>query len=166
MCSSNQRKASRIAPATTATPISPYGRYWKCTFHGKYAFSTPSIVTAILQVMPPPTPPSGNNVYYWPLPPRLHHSFKIYPNSISKNICTPLCCALFCCGDIVSNCNSVLLIYLCSWLIFLGQSHYCHSTGKVTQIAKFMGPTLGPPGSCWPQMGPMLVSWTLLSGYA
>ena len=24
------------------------------------------------------------------------------------------------------------------------------------QIAKFMGPTRGPPGSCRPQMGPML----------
>ena len=32
------------------------------------------------------------------------------------------------------------------------------------QIAKFMGPTWGPPGSCRPQMGPMLASWTLLSG--
>ena len=30
--------------------------------------------------------------------------------------------------------------------------------------AKFMGPTWGPPGSCRPQMGPMLASWTLLSG--
>ena len=30
------------------------------------------------------------------------------------------------------------------------------------QIAKFMGPTWGPPGSCRPQMGPMLASWTLL----
>ena len=35
-----------------------------------------------------------------------------------------------------------------------------------TQIAKFIGPTWGPPGSCRPQMGPMLVPWTLLSGYA
>ena len=35
----------------------------------------------------------------------------------------------------------------------------------VTQIAKLMGPTWGPPGSCRPQMGPMLVPWTLLSGY-
>ena len=33
-----------------------------------------------------------------------------------------------------------------------------------TQIAKFMGPTWGPPGSCRPQMGPMLAPWTLLSG--
>ena len=32
------------------------------------------------------------------------------------------------------------------------------------QIAKFMGPTRGPPGSCRPQMGPMLAPWTLLSG--
>ena len=35
----------------------------------------------------------------------------------------------------------------------------------ITQITKFMGPTWGPPGSCQPQMGPMLVPWTLLSGH-
>ena len=33
-----------------------------------------------------------------------------------------------------------------------------------TQIAKFMGPTWGPPGSCRPHVGPMLAPWTLLSG--
>ena len=33
-----------------------------------------------------------------------------------------------------------------------------------SKIVKFMGQTLGPPGSCWPQMGPMLALWTLLSG--
>ena len=33
-----------------------------------------------------------------------------------------------------------------------------------TQIAKFMGPTWGPPGPCRPQMGPMLAPRTLLSG--
>ena len=33
-----------------------------------------------------------------------------------------------------------------------------------SQIAKFMGPTWGPPGTCRPQMGPMLAPWTLLSG--
>ena len=32
-------------------------------------------------------------------------------------------------------------------------------------IAKFMGPTWGPPGSCRPQVGPMLAQWTLLSGH-
>ena len=26
-----------------------------------------------------------------------------------------------------------------------------------------MGPTWGPPGSCRPQVGPMLTPWTLLS---
>ena len=35
----------------------------------------------------------------------------------------------------------------------------------ITQIAKFMRPTWGPPGSCRPQMGPILAPWTLLSGY-
>ena len=34
-----------------------------------------------------------------------------------------------------------------------------------TRIARFVGPTWGPPGSCRPQMGPVLVPWTLLSGY-
>ena len=33
-----------------------------------------------------------------------------------------------------------------------------------SQITKFMGPSWGPPGSCRPQMGPMLAPWTLLSG--
>ena len=35
---------------------------------------------------------------------------------------------------------------------------------EVTQMTTFMGPTWGPPGSCRPQMGPMLAPWTLLSG--
>ena len=36
---------------------------------------------------------------------------------------------------------------------------------SISQIAKFMGPTWGPPGSCGPHMGPMLAPWTLLSGW-
>ena len=32
------------------------------------------------------------------------------------------------------------------------------------KIAKFMGQTWGQPGSCRPQMGPMLAPWTLLPG--
>ena len=35
-----------------------------------------------------------------------------------------------------------------------------------SQIGKFMGTTWGPPGSCRPQIGPMLAPWTLLSGKA
>ena len=35
---------------------------------------------------------------------------------------------------------------------------------KSPQIARFMRPTWGPPGSCRPQMGPMLAPWALLSG--
>ena len=34
----------------------------------------------------------------------------------------------------------------------------------ISEIARFMGPTWGPPGSWRPQMGPMLTPWTLLSG--
>ena len=35
---------------------------------------------------------------------------------------------------------------------------------KVSQITKFIGPIWGPPGSCRPQIGPMLAPWTFLSG--
>ena len=38
----------------------------------------------------------------------------------------------------------------------------CHKV--LTLIARYMGPTWGPPGSCRPQMGPMLAPCTLLSG--
>ena len=49
------------------------------------------------------------------------------------------------------------------WYISLfSQCRHCWQTG---QIARFMGPTWGPPGPCGPQMGPMLVPWTLLSGW-
>ena len=38
--------------------------------------------------------------------------------------------------------------------------------GYTSQIAKSMGPIWGSPGSCRPQMGPMLAPWSLLSGIA
>ena len=51
-----------------------------------------------------------------------------------------------------------LLIYILDkWLQFVLS---CLIT-MYTQIAKFMGPTWGPPGSCRPQMGPMNLAWTL-----
>ena len=40
----------------------------------------------------------------------------------------------------------------------------CITTKVETQTTKFMGPTWGPPGSCPPQMCPLLAPWTLLSG--
>ena len=39
-----------------------------------------------------------------------------------------------------------------------------HRFCRVSQIAGFMWPTWGPPGSCQPQMGSMLAPWILLSG--
>ena len=51
----------------------------------------------------------------------------------------------------------------CNWHLFTWWRH-----GMVTQKAKLMGPTWGPPGSCRSQMpvGSMLAPWTLLSGNA
>ena len=55
------------------------------------------------------------------------------------------------------------------YLSLFGASHRndaIHHHLKPFQIARFMGPTRGPPGSCRPQMGPKLAHWTLLSGIA
>ena len=52
-----------------------------------------------------------------------------------------------------------------SYVILNWASEACYKfVSRGSQIAKFMGPTWGPPGSCRPQMGPMLAPWTLLSG--
>ena len=55
--------------------------------------------------------------------------------------------------------------FLCECCGWAG-CHMCLLTWRLVspQIAKSMGPTWGPPGSCRPQMGPMLAPWTLLSG--
>ena len=50
---------------------------------------------------------------------------------------------------------TVALCFFCYGLV---------SINNPSQIAKFMGPTWGPPWSCRPQMGPMLAPQTLLSG--
>ena len=54
-----------------------------------------------------------------------------------------------------------LLIRL-SFLIVFSRLWHAKLT---TQIARFMGPTWGPPGTCRLQMGPMLALWTLLLGH-
>ena len=77
-------------------------------------------------------------------------------------------------GDIQSNRNiwwnivwqntlakSMITQFYASWF---SDAVYRHNSA--TQIAKFMGPTWGPPGSCRTQMGPTLAPWTLLSGKA
>ena len=40
--------------------------------------------------------------------------------------------------------------------------HFCQYN---IQIEKFTWPTWDPPGSYRPQVGPMLATWTLLSGH-
>ena len=53
------------------------------------------------------------------------------------------------------------------WIITSSGVTYMGSfihTLMLSQIAKLMQSTWGPPGSCRPQMGPMLAPWTLLSG--
>ena len=52
-----------------------------------------------------------------------------------------------------------------TYIVAIGHKQFEHDR-TTTQIAMFMGPTCGPPGSCRPQMGPMWAPRTLLSGQA
>ena len=63
------------------------------------------------------------------------------------------------------SCNTELECYFIgsvNWSDSLLTSYLSHKAAA--QITRFTGPTWGPPGSCRPQMGPMLAPWTLLSG--
>ena len=80
-----------------------------------------------------------------------------------------LCLGLFLALSLFSLICSVFVVIICFDLFFVVSTaalELCVMQVSVlcSQIAKFMGPTWGPPGSCRPQMGPMLAPWTLLSG--
>ena len=69
--------------------------------------------------------------------------------------------------DVMMNVN---LLPLCGIYVFTDKNGVVslllllfRSTGVSTQIAKLMGSTWGPPGSCRPQIWPMLAPWTLQS---
>ena len=71
-------------------------------------------------------------------------------------------CSLGCWTNNTLEAQSLSPIFIAlthQYLIFIG-----NNSELTSQIAKFMGLTWGPPGSCRPQMGPMLAPWTLLSG--
>ena len=51
-----------------------------------------------------------------------------------------------------------------SYMLSKNSTYKYNDDQLISQIANFMGPMWGPPGSCRPQMGPMLAPWTLLSG--
>ena len=82
-------------------------------------------------------------------------------------MCKVLCCFdsreknqyyVFQVNNVASN-QTVMDTYL------LAPSNFeCMYSCNHPQIARFMGPTWGPPGSCRPQVGPMLASWTFISG--
>ena len=63
------------------------------------------------------------------------------------------------CGNRCQFCFQMSAVYYIS--IYSNTPVYYYGA---SQITKFLGPTWGPPGSCRPQMGPMLAPWTLLLG--
>ena len=54
---------------------------------------------------------------------------------------------------------------LSKWQLSVQPVRKISSHVDISQIAKFMEPIWGPPGSCRPQMGPILAPRTLLSGF-
>ena len=81
------------------------------------------------------------------------------------------------CSPIGAGVLQVTCIWVVDWIIICGVKHWTDKFDTTmyilenygpfynqSQKAKFMEPTWGPPGSCRPQVGPMLASWTLLSG--
>ena len=63
------------------------------------------------------------------------------------------------------SCDYIGALGRATWITHIRGCRLNRSWAVVSQRSKFMGPTWGPPGSCRPQMGPMLAPWTLLSGY-
>ena len=66
-----------------------------------------------------------------------------------------------------SECGLLAYRYVTEWAMlcwFAFDAAGIHQKGAQGQTLKFMGQTWGPPGSCRPQMGPMLAPRTLLSG--
>ena len=57
-----------------------------------------------------------------------------------------------------------LLLKRTSFVVYHSIALAGGSAATINALDKFMGPTWGPPGSCRPQMGPMLAPSTLLSG--
>ena len=45
-----------------------------------------------------------------------------------------------------------------------GSTSDCRFLFQTIPDSKVHGANMGPSGSCWPQMGPMLAPWSLLSG--
>ena len=57
-------------------------------------------------------------------------------------------------GQIPDAFHSVLHYFVTCNIFILRTSEYKSLNYNITQIAKFMEPTWGPPGPCRPQMGP------------
>ena len=66
----------------------------------------------------------------------------------------------------VVSCYRETNICVYIWMLWLPQSkpEIWIYIGVSSQKAKFMGSIWGPSGSCWPQIGPILAPWALLSG--
>ena len=99
-----------------------------------------------------------------------HHIPELFKNYTFPNIQGRHCIGLKCSHWLYFYC---IMICLCGTdcVVVTGEglsstlSLYWVIRENISQIAKFIGPTWGPSGSCRPQMGPMLAPWTLLSGF-
>ena len=86
------------------------------------------------------------------------HAYKVRPIRYAHGFCW----ALLRCGYTTVVNVLTLSIYLYSSVLL--HWHWRSRMIVTSQITRFMGPKWDPPGSWRPQVGPMLVPWTLLSG--
>ena len=106
-------------------------------------------------------------VFYIFLPHWRHAASWKFALNKDMGIVSNLCSIMFYCSFDFSCSypHKMANILRMSFSMLVFQSNCCSDNGLgPAQIAKFLWPTWGPPGSWRPQMGPMLASWTLISG--
>ena len=96
---------------------------------------------------------------FWQMPSILIiYQYAVYPIIMQIFVCCFSCHIILVSMDLCHTSTP--------WFSGLPHQHQWLWSNIEAQIARFMGPTWDPPGSCRPQMGPMLAPWTVLSGSA
>ena len=83
--------------------------------------------------------------------------FPLNKSDIMLKIFNVTMCNTFACYEVKNEQHTILYVYMLLCLLYWNKS-------PIYNILWLRVPW-GPPGSCRPQMGPMLASWTLLSGF-
>ena len=104
--------------------------------------------------------------FYWTYRPHIKYYFIQCELTIFSPVTDDLKLSLLLVFDASEMLKPAVIVYTAKTAVDLKLIHSSGSShSTTTQIAIFMWPKWGPPGSCRPQVGPMLAPWSLLSGY-